>query len=127
MFGLGPATKIYIAIEGVDMRKGFDGLFGLVRDRLGQDPLSGHLFLFSNRGRNAARRCWCGTAAVCGYAPTNFLHTTPLAVPAQHFWRLSADLLLDPLTDPIGYNVWPGRSSPGPRRVAIRCRCRGAL
>lgn len=48
MFGLGPATKIYIAVEGVDMRKGFDGLFGLVRDRLGQDPLSGHLFLFAN-------------------------------------------------------------------------------
>jgi hypothetical protein len=40
MFGLGPATKIHIAVEGVDMRKGFDGLFGLVRDRLGQDPLS---------------------------------------------------------------------------------------
>ena len=52
MFGLGPATKIYIAIEGVDMRKGFDGLFGLVRDRLGQDPLSGHLFLFANRARS---------------------------------------------------------------------------
>ncbi len=52
MFGLGPATKIYIAVESVDMRKGFDGLFGLVRDRLGQDPLSGHLFLFSNRGRS---------------------------------------------------------------------------
>src|SRR5437016_1647101 len=48
MFGLGPATKIYIAVEGVDMRKGFDGLFGLVRDRLGEDPLSGHLFLFAN-------------------------------------------------------------------------------
>jgi len=52
MFGLGPATKIYIAVEGVDMRKGFDGLFGLVGDRLGQDPLSGHLFLFSNRARS---------------------------------------------------------------------------
>jgi transposase len=51
MFGLGPATKIYIAIEGVDMRKGFDGLYGLVRDRLGHDPLSGHLFLFANRER----------------------------------------------------------------------------
>lgn len=49
MFGLGTATKIYIAIEPVDMRKGFDGLYGLVRDRLGQDPLSGHLFLFANR------------------------------------------------------------------------------
>src|ERR1044072_9267090 len=51
MFGLGPATKIYIAVEGVDMRKGFDGLYGLVRDRLGHDPLSGHLFLFANRWR----------------------------------------------------------------------------
>ncbi|MFN9893804.1 MAG: IS66 family insertion sequence element accessory protein TnpB, partial [Acidobacteriota bacterium] len=31
------------------MRKGFDGLHGLVRDSLGEDPLSGHLFLFTNR------------------------------------------------------------------------------
>ena len=45
----GPATKVYAAVEAVDMRKGFDGLYGLVRDQLGQDPLSGHVFLFSNR------------------------------------------------------------------------------
>ena len=49
MFGLGPATKIYVGVAAVDMRKGFDGLFGLVRDQLKQDPLSGHLFLFTNR------------------------------------------------------------------------------
>lgn len=49
MFGLGLATKIYVAVEAVDMRKGFEGLYGLVRDQLGADPLSGHLFLFSNR------------------------------------------------------------------------------
>jgi transposase len=51
MFGLGPATKIYISLNAVDMRKGFDGLYGLVRDHLGQDPQSGHLFLFTNRSR----------------------------------------------------------------------------
>lgn len=51
MFGIGPATKIYIALESVDMRKGFEGLHGLVRDRLNEDPLSGHLFLFANRAR----------------------------------------------------------------------------
>ena len=39
MFGLGTATKIYLGVEAVDMRKGFEGLFGLVRDHLGQDPL----------------------------------------------------------------------------------------
>src|SRR6201984_1414295 len=49
MFGVGPATKIYIALDPIDMRKGFDGLYGLVRDHLCQDPLSGHLFLFTNR------------------------------------------------------------------------------
>jgi transposase len=49
MFGLGSATKIYVGLEAVDMRKGFEGLYGLVRDHLGQDPLSGHLFLFTNR------------------------------------------------------------------------------
>lgn len=55
MFGLGPATKIYIGVKAVDMRKGFEGLFGLVRDQLGHDPLSGHLFVFSNRSREQAR------------------------------------------------------------------------
>jgi hypothetical protein len=38
MLGLGPATEIYISLDAVDMRKGFDGLYGLVRDHLGQDP-----------------------------------------------------------------------------------------
>jgi transposase len=34
------------------MRKGVNGLYGLVRDQLMCDPLSGHLFLFSNAQRN---------------------------------------------------------------------------
>jgi transposase len=52
MLGAGPATRVYVATGATDMRKGFDGLFGLVRDRLSCDPLSGHLFLFANAGRN---------------------------------------------------------------------------
>ena len=62
MFGLSLATKIYLGVEAVDMRKGFDGLFGLVRDHLGQDPLSGHLFLFTNRGKNRLKALlWDGS------------------------------------------------------------------
>ncbi len=52
MFGLGPATRIYLAAGATDMRKGFDGLYGLVRERLDGDPLSGHLYLFANARRN---------------------------------------------------------------------------
>jgi transposase len=62
VFGLGLATKIYVAVEAVDMRKGFDGLYGLVRDQLGQDPLSGYLFLFSNRTRTRLKALvWDGS------------------------------------------------------------------
>lgn len=62
MFGLGPATRIYLGVKPVDMRKGFEGLYGLVRDTLGHDPLSGHLFLFTNRSRSRVKALfWDGS------------------------------------------------------------------
>jgi transposase len=52
MFGIGHATRIYLAVGGTDMRKSFEGLSGLIREKLRADPLSGHLFLFCNKPRN---------------------------------------------------------------------------
>ena len=52
MFGIGRATRIYLAAGATDMRKGFEGLYGLVRDRLQCEPLSGHVFLFCNARHN---------------------------------------------------------------------------
>jgi hypothetical protein len=52
VFGFGPATRIYVAAGATDMRKNFNGLYGLVRDHLGCDPESGHVFLFANARRN---------------------------------------------------------------------------
>ena len=52
MLTLGPATHIYLAPGVTDMRKSFDTLFALARSQIGVDPLSGHLFVFSNRLRN---------------------------------------------------------------------------
>ncbi len=52
MFGLGPATRVYLAVGATDLRKGFEGLFGLVKDRLGLEPLSGHVVCFCNRSRS---------------------------------------------------------------------------
>lgn len=52
MFGFGPATRIYVAAGATDMRKHFDGLYGLVRDHLGCTPESGHVFIFTNARRN---------------------------------------------------------------------------
>jgi transposase len=52
MLGLGTATRIYVATGATDMRLGYDGLYGLVRDRLACDPLNGHLYLFANARRD---------------------------------------------------------------------------
>jgi transposase len=44
-----PAVRIWLATKPADMRKSFDGLAELVRQHLGNDPLSGHVFVFRNR------------------------------------------------------------------------------
>jgi len=48
MLSLPANVRIFVARERVDFRKGFDGLCAIVRDHLGDDPLSGHLYLFFN-------------------------------------------------------------------------------
>jgi transposase len=55
VFGFGPATRIYVAAGATDMRKNFNGLYGLVRDHLGCDPESGHVFVFTNGRRNRVK------------------------------------------------------------------------
>ena len=49
MLSLSPATRIFVALQPVDMRAGFNRLYALVETRLDQPPLSGHLFVFTNR------------------------------------------------------------------------------
>lgn len=52
MLTMPPTVRVYLAPGATDMRKSFDGLMHLARQAIGQDPLSGHLFAFCNRGKN---------------------------------------------------------------------------
>lgn len=58
MFALPPSVKIYVARDPVDMRKSFDGLSLLAMGVMKQDPMSGHLFVFFNRGRDRVKVLW---------------------------------------------------------------------
>jgi transposase len=51
MLSLSPATRVFVALSPVDMRRSFNGLYAHVQTVLGQDPLTGHLFVFTNRLR----------------------------------------------------------------------------
>jgi transposase len=85
MFGVGPATRIYLAAGTTDMRKGFEGLYGLVRDQLQLEPLSGHLFLFSNAQRNRLKLLfWEGSGLwVCAKRLEKGRFRWPAAVSGQ--------------------------------------------
>jgi transposase len=85
VFGLGLATKIYVAVEAVDMRKGFEGLYGLVRDQLCHDPLSGHLFLFTNKTKTRVKALvWDGSGLwVCAKRLEKGRFRWPEAKPQQ--------------------------------------------
>jgi transposase len=85
VFGVGAATRIYVATGATDLRKGFDGLYGLVRDQLLCDPLSGHLFLFSNAQRNRLKVLFWDTSGlwVCAKKLEKGRFTWPTADDAQ--------------------------------------------
>ena len=44
-----PTVRIFVSTQPTDMRRSFDGLAMMTRGNMGQDPLSGHLFVFFNR------------------------------------------------------------------------------
>lgn len=52
MFSLTSSLRYFLYRPPADMRKGIDGLGGLVRNTMGGDPLSGDAFIFINRRRN---------------------------------------------------------------------------
>ncbi len=51
LFGLTGQARMFLYAGPADMRKGFDGLSGLVINKLKQNPLSGDIFIFINRQR----------------------------------------------------------------------------
>ena len=52
MLSISATQSIFLHTRPTDMRKGFDGLSGIVREAFGADPLDGSLFLFVNRRRD---------------------------------------------------------------------------
>lgn len=52
MIGLSAATRVYVALAAIDLRASFNRLSALVKHTLQADPLSGHLFVFTNGARN---------------------------------------------------------------------------
>ena len=55
MISFSPAIKIYLHRQPIDMRKSYDGLFGIVKNDLSMDVRTGGLFMFINMRRNRVK------------------------------------------------------------------------
>ena len=55
MLSIPGQVKIFLCRAATDMRKSFDSLAGLIQQQLGQDPLSGDLFVFLNKRRDRVK------------------------------------------------------------------------
>jgi transposase len=55
MLQLSPQSRIFIATEPVDFRKGIDGLVAVCRQSLGDNPLEGAIYVFRNRSATALK------------------------------------------------------------------------
>ena len=58
-------AAIFVATEPLDLRRSFDGLAAVARDVMGQDPLSGALFLFFNRAHDRVKVLWWDRSGYC--------------------------------------------------------------
>ena len=68
MFGHLGLRRIWAYSEPVDLRKSIDGLVGVVKSLLEEDPLSGSLFVFVNRRRNYLKLVYWDRTGWCLFA-----------------------------------------------------------
>lgn len=50
-----PNVSVYFCVLPIDMRRSFDSLSEIVRESLGQEPRSGHLFIFRNKSEDSVK------------------------------------------------------------------------
>jgi transposase len=96
MLSFAGSLKVFVALEPADMRKGFNGLHALVTERLGENPRTGALFVFTNRRRTRLKiLCWDGTGLwLCAKRLEEGTFSWPKNVePARAKLRLSPEAL----------------------------------
>jgi transposase len=58
MLALPASVRVFFATAPTDMRRGFNALEAMVRETFGDDPLSGHFFVFRSRRGDRLKILW---------------------------------------------------------------------
>lgn len=97
------AVQVFVAIEAVDLRCGFDRLAGFARERFGLDPSPSALFVFFGRRRDTVKIVFLDRTGRCLFHKRlhrgTFAQLTALSPDERHLELDSA--ALDDLLDGI--------------------------
>jgi transposase len=61
-------VQVFVALEPVDMRFGFERLSGMVRERMGYEPRCGALFVFVGRRRHLVKVLFADATGICVFS-----------------------------------------------------------
>ena len=111
-------VQVFVALEPVDMRFGFERLSGMVRERMGYEPRGGALFVFVGRRRQIVKVLFADATGVCVFYKRLNEGTFSLpATPAAEAMHVEIDeSTLDALLD--GISIAPEGEPP---RASRRC------
>lgn len=85
MIGSTRSISVFAYAKPADLRRSYDGLFSIAREEMGQDVMSGDLFLFVNKRRNRAKVLLFDGTGLCIYMKR--MEKGRFAAP----WRRAAD------------------------------------
>lgn len=97
MWWRGEDRRILAYGEPVDMRKGVQGLLGITRNVLGEEVLSGNVFVFINRSRTLLKMVWWDRTGWCllGKRLERARYELRTEEKKQELTRAELELLLD--------------------------------
>jgi transposase len=105
MLSLPASMKIFVYTGVTDMRRSFDRLAQMVEEHLGQNPESGHLYLFFSRRRDCVKMLlWENDGFAIWYK------------------RLELGTFAMPASDPLGAGAPPCADGSQPAGLEIRAR-----
>jgi len=110
-------VQVFVALEPVDMRFGFERLSGMVRERMGYEPRSGALFVFLGRRRQLVKILFTDATGTCVFAKRldSGVFSLPPALAPGAFHVEIDEATLDALLD--GLALAPASPSSAPRRA----------
>ncbi len=83
MFSLDQGMRYWLYSEPTDMRKSFHTLSGLVRNKIGDDPMNGDVYIFVNKRRNRIKLLHYETGGMVIYAKALDRGTFGMPVPVN--------------------------------------------